>query len=258
MIPNPFDSGKLEKMIIQAYQPQVSDDEKPVLSDEDDDKYMVQVNPEKYSVNYQVNYDQRTAHGNSGNEAKYANTSPPTLQFEFMFDGTGVIPASAGPLDNVPIAGAVAGLFSDDEEYDVTRELHKFAKVVYDYSGEEHSPRKIQLTWGTLIFDGVLKSLVIDYKLFKADGTPLRAVAKTTFDGVISDVLRELKEKNSSPDLTHLRTVVAGDTLPLMTHRVYRNPAYYIEVARENKLFNFRKLSDGSRISFPPVDKSTK
>lgn len=258
MIPNPFDSGKLEKMIIRAYKPRTKNDEKPELSDKDEDKYMVQVNPESYTVNYQINYDRRAAHGNSGSEAKYANTSPPVLEFEFLFDGTGVIPDSAGPLDNVPVAGAVADLLSGDDEYDVTRELHKFAKVVYDYSGDEHRPRKVQLTWGTLTFDGALTSLSIDYKLFKPDGTPLRAVANATFNGTISDVLREYKEKNNSPDLTHVRTSIAGDTLPLMTHNVYRTPGYYIEVARENKLYNFRKLNEGLRISFPPVDKKTK
>jgi hypothetical protein len=254
MIPNPFGSGKLEKMIIQA----LTTDEPPEVSDAEDDKYMVQVNPESYKVHYQVNYDRQPTHGTSGADAKYANTSPPTLEFEFLFDGTGVIPPPAGPLDGVPIAGAVASLFSDDEAYDVSRELRRFAHVVYDYDGSEHRPRKVRLVWGTLSFDGALTSLVVDYKLFKPDGSPLRAVARATFLGTIADRLRELKENNSSPDLTHRRTVVAGDTLPLMAHRIYRTPKYYIEVARANRLYTFRKLAAGAELAFPPVDKKAK
>ena len=254
MLPNPFGSGKLEKMILQA----LTTDEPPEVSDADEDKYMVQVNPESYRVNYQINYDHQPAHGTSGSEAKYANTSPPTLEFEFLFDGTGVVPAPAGPLDNVPIAGAVAALLSGGEEYDVSRELSRFAHVVYDYSGGEHRPRRVRLVWGTLSFDGALSSLSVEYKLFKPDGSPLRAVARAAFTGTITDRLRALRENNSSPDLTHQRTTVAGDRLPLMTHRIYRTPNHYIEVARANKLFNFRNLAEGTRISFPPLDKTAK
>ena len=258
MIPNPFDSGKLEKMIINALKPSVSGDSVPEVSDADEDKYMVQVNPESYRVNYQVLYDRQEAHGNSGSKAAYSHTPSPTLEFEFIFDGTGVIPAPAGPLDNVPIAGAIADLLSGDDKYDVMTELRKFAHVVYDYSGEEHRPRNIRLIWGTLLFDGVLTSLTIDYKLFRPDGSPLRALAKTTFEGTISDVLRENKEKNNSPDLTHLRTVVDGDKLPLMSHRIYQEAKYYIEVARINRLFGFRNLGAGTQIRFPPLEKSAK
>ena len=261
MFPNPFDSGKLAKMIIQAMKP-VKADEKPEVSDKDEDKYMVQVNPENYKVNYQINYDRKPAHGNSGTEATYANTSPPVLDFEFLFDGTGVIPPPAGPLDNVPIAGAIVGAISDlisgSDEYDVTTELQKFAKVVYDYSGNEHKPRKIRLTWGKLIFDGVLTSLTIDYKIFRPNGDPLRAIAHASFDGSISDMLRENKEKNNSPDLTHLRSVIAGDKLPLLANTIYRNANLYLEVARTNKMFNFRNLHAGDKVVFPPVDKATR
>lgn len=259
MLPNPFDSGKLEKMIIQAYKPQVKAEDKPELSNSDEDKYMAQVNPESYTINYKINYDCRAAHGNSGSEKKFSDIPPPDLDFEFLFDGTGVIPPAAGPLDNVPIVGAVAGAVSDlltgGEEDDVTTQLGKFAKVVYNYSGEEHRPRKVQLTWGTLTFDAVLTQLSVEYKLFKPDGSPLRAVAKATFSSTIPDVYRENKEKNSSPDLTHVRTVIAGDKLPLMTNTIYRTPNHYIEVARANKLFNFRNLREGTSLSFPPIAK---
>jgi len=256
MLENPFNSGKLTKMVLQAYLPADAEG-KMELSDAEEDKYTVQVNPESYTVNYKVNYDRRPAHGNSGSEAKYANTTPPTLNFEFMFDGTGVIPALAGPLDGIPIAGAVASLLSGDEEYDVVTELQRFSAVV-DYNGQEHQPRKVRLAWGKLIFDGVLSQLTIDYKLFKPDGTPLRAIAKAAFDGTITDVLREHKESNSSPDLTHIRKVIAGDKLPLMTHKIYRTPDYYIEIARVNKLYNFRNISAGVQLIFPPIDKTAK
>jgi hypothetical protein len=131
---------------------------------------MVQVNPESYRVDHEIKYDRREAHGNSASKASYSFSSPKVLDFEFLFDGTGVIPPPAGPLDNVPIAGAVADLFDgDDEQDDVTVQLDKFLKVVA-YRGEEHQPPNVRLIWGTLLFDCVMTSLSVDYKLFKPDG----------------------------------------------------------------------------------------
>ncbi len=56
-----------------------------------------------------------------------------------------------------------------------------------------------------------------------------------------------------SPDLTHLVTVRAGDTLPLLCERIYREPGYYLDVARINGLSAFRQLQPGSRLRFPPL-----
>ncbi|MGN7721083.1 CIS tube protein [Chitinophaga sp. 22620] len=256
MLDSLFGTGKLEKMIIVAFNPPQQAGETPVLSTADEDKYSVQVNPDNYTINYQVNYDRAPAPGNSGSDAKYVSTSPPALEFTFLFDGTGVIPPPAGPLDNVPIAGAVAGLFSGDEPYDVTKELQKFAKVVYTFDSSGHSPRRVQLTWGKLVFEGVLGSLSLNYKLFGPDGSPLRVEARATFEGSISDMLRELEENKNSPDLTHVRKVVAGDNILLMSNNIYGTPAYYIEVAKVNKLFNFRQLREGKEIFFPPAKKT--
>jgi nucleoid-associated protein YgaU len=75
------------------------------------------------------------------------------------------------------------------------------------------------------------------------------------FKGFVEDNLRVARENNSSPDLTHVRMVKEGDTLPLMTYRIYGDPKYYLEVAKANKINNFRKLKTGDIIIFPPLTK---
>lgn len=231
------------------------------LSTNPDDSYVALVNPETYTINYQVNLNTKEVPGTSGSNPSYTNTAPPTIQFEFLFDATGVIPkpSALGALGDVPIvgavAGAVAGLLSPEEEYDVMKEIAKFNSVVFTYSGDQHSPKRIQLLWGKLIFDGKLTSLSFNFKLFKPDGTPLRAVATASFLGSITDKLRVETQKDNSPDLTHIRQVKNGDTLPLMTYRIYGDASYYMEVARVNNLVNFRNLKPGDRIKFPPLAK---
>lgn len=91
--------------------------------------------------------------------------------------------------------------------------------------------------------------------MFSPQGLPLRAVLKTTFKEYTEDTKRNALENKSSPDLTHVRTVKEGDTLPLMTQRIYGDAKYYLEIAKINGLTNFRKLEPGSELVFPPIEK---
>ena len=258
MLDSLFGTGKLEKMMITVLK---TSDAKPpappTVSTEKGDQYQVQINPDSYSISQSVYYGRNNTPGSAADEPKYDYTSPATLDFTIIFDGTGVVPPPAGPLDNVPIVGAVASLFSDKKGFDVMDEIKKFAKIVFEFDENKHKPRQVRLTWGRQIFDGVLTNISFSYKIFKADGTPLRVEARVSFQSAISDIMRESGFKKSSPDLTHTRTTIAGDKLPLMAYNIYGTPKYYIEVAKTNKMYNFRKLKEGVPVFFYPAKLST-
>ena len=86
-----------------------------------------------------------------------------------------------------------------------------------------------------------------------SNGDPLRAKVKAVFSENIEETLRVAKERKSSPDLTHVKQVQDQTTLPLMAHRIYKNPAYYFQLAQANKLKHFRNLETGTNLTFPPV-----
>ena len=223
--------------------------------------YVALVNPETYIVRNRVNYNPAPPPpGNPGKDQQYNNTSSPDIQFDFIFDSTGVIPKPltgvAGALSGVPVAGAIAAAVAGGPPYDILAEIEAFKNIVLNYDGDIHEPRTVQLLWGTLFFEGKLTSLQFNYKVFNPDGTPVRVIATAAFVGSIDDNLREALKKSNSPDLTHIRKVKEGDTLPLMTYKIYGNAAYYIEVARINKIVNFRNLKPGDEIFFPPINKS--
>jgi hypothetical protein len=256
-------SGELKKMKIKA----IDKDGNVIKENGSELSYDALVNPESYKVNHIVTYSPAPSPpGSIAQDQQFVRMMPTTFQFDFLFDSTGVVPKPlegiAGALSGVPvagaIAGAVAGLLSDEKKYDILEEIEKFKKIVYLYNGKSHSPRTVRLIWGALLFDGKLTSLNFNFKLFKPDGTPMRVVASTAFRGTMEDDLQKAVKKNNSPDLTHIRIVNQGDTLPLMTYRIYGNPAYYLEVARFNNLANFRNLKPGDKILFPPIDKSNK
>lgn len=223
--------GELQKLVIKAYK-----DEKfsePVGGGE----FTTLVNPEKYVIAYKPEYQEEQGQGTSGTQPKFVRISPQELDVELFFDSTGVIDGKPNNKDGII------------EQIDV------FKKIVFDYSGDEHKPYYLQIGWGALLFKGSLVDLTIEFKLFAPDGTPLRALAKLKVKGAVDEDLRAARENNKSPDLTHHRTVKAGDTLPLMTHRIYGDPKYYLEVAKANNLYNFRKLNPGQELFFPPLTK---
>jgi nucleoid-associated protein YgaU len=247
-----FDKGKLEKLTLRAFKPAASPDEPPQPSDAPQDSYVVQVNPGSYTLNQLLNYSRHRGQGASASEAVFSDSPPVSLSFEFLFDGTGVVPEPS-ELGDVPLVGAIASSLSGAKKFVVMDEIKKFDGLVYRYEGSIHRPRALLLVWGSLVFSCVLSSVSYRFTLFKPDGTPVRVVAACTFCESIPDALRTRKENASSPDLTHLRDVRDGDTLPALAHAIYGKPELYLEVARVNKLVNFRRLRSASRIAFPPL-----
>ena len=225
-------TGELKKLKVTGYK-----DDK-FSKKVGDGEFDTLLNPEKYTLNYKVEYTEAQGQGTSATQPKFVRSLPEDFEIEFLFDRTGVIQGQ----NNASGDGII-----DD--------IQKFKKIVFDYSGDEHKPNYVMIGWGTLLFKGTLLEMSIEFKLFAPDGTPLRAVAKTKFKGSIEDDLRVAKENNNSPDLTHIRTVKEGDTLPLMTYKIYGDSKYYLQIAAVNNLSNFRKLKAGQEIKFPPIEK---
>ncbi|MES1254883.1 MAG: LysM peptidoglycan-binding domain-containing protein [Acidobacteriota bacterium] len=249
-----FDKAKLEKLTLRAFKPSADPKARPQPSDDPEHAYTVQVNPSSYTLSHLLEYSYQRGQGLSGKEAVYSGSPPVHLDFEFLFDGTGVVPKPS-TLGDIPLVGAIASALSPAEPFVVMDEIKKFNQLVYDYDGKIHRPRLLLLIWGTLIFPCVLSSVEYRFTLFKEDGTPLRAVAKCSFCESIPTAEAELQGNPTSPDLTHLRDVRDGDTLPLLTYDIYGDARLYLEVARVNKLINFRRLRPATRLSFPPLDK---
>ena len=126
--------------------------------------------------------------------------------------------------------------------------------IVYQYDGKKHEPSHVRVLWGSQIFFGRLESMSVDNTMFKPSGEPLRAKVQLAFIGFMSKEEEALRANRSSPDMSHLIEVQAGDTLPLLCYRIYRDGGYYAEIARINDLTDFRELRPGTRLRFPPLE----
>lgn len=229
------ENGKLEKMLILAFADSKKAEDGGLK--EADDSFEALINPETYTLDYKLKFSESgQGHGTSGKQLKYEYTAPEEITFEFLFDDTGIIDGK--PRDSI------------------AEDIKKFKKVLIEYKGDAHEPRHFKLVWGeNSIFKGRVTEVSITYKMFKHDGTPIRAIAKVKFKSSIEEQKRAAKENKKSPDLTHIRKVKSGDTLPLMCFRIYGDPKYYLQVAKINELGNFRNLTPGTEIVFPPIAK---
>ncbi|MFK0089580.1 hypothetical protein ACIQUS_20070 [Pseudomonas sp. NPDC090755] len=227
--------GKLEKMLILAFETSTAAESggKPEASA----IFEALINPETYSLEYKVKTAEGQGQGTSGTQQKFAYTLPEELTFEFLFDSTGIIDGKANK----------DGVFE---------EIEHFRKLLTEYRPDSHEPFHLKLIWGHLIFKGRAVELGITYKLFNPGGQPIRAVARAKFKGSMEEQRRIAKEDRRSPDLTNVRVVKAGDTLPLMCFKIYGDPRYYLDVARINHLSNFRALVPGQALVFPPIQKA--
>jgi len=191
------------------------------------------LNPSAIKQTFGIDYDVKKVPGLSGQAPKFKAMQPSELVFHLLLDGTGVVP--------------------DSDARSVTERVEGLYEVVYKYVGEKHQPNPVQILWGSFLFYGRLASMSFDYTLFKPSGEPLRVRVDLGFIGAMTLAEESRVAGRSSPDLTHEVEVRAGDSLPLLCERIYGDSAYYADVARHNRIVNFRAIRPGQKILFPPL-----
>ena len=193
--------------------------------------FEVMLNPSSYTHEYSIKYNSATGQGKSGSDTKFNKIEPEKVNFKIMLDGTGVVEA----------------------KQDVKTQVKSITDIVYKYNGENHEPQHVRLLWGSMLFYGRLKTLQVEYTLFKPSGEPLRATLNLSFSGFMTEEEESAVANRSSPDLSHQITVKAGDTLPALCNQIYKDSSYYTDVARINNITNFREIKPGSVLQFPPL-----
>ncbi len=224
----------------------------------------VQLNPEKYTMKHNVVFCEGQAMGTTGTDLKFNKIEGEEVNFEFFFDSSGIVPPGkikdgkvqeaamdvAGDIANA-LKPAVVNPFAEVET--VEKEVNEFKKLIMGYNGDTHQTAYLRIVWGSYKLKCRLKSMDIEYSLFRKDGRPIRAKVKCVFKETIEHKEMAAKEKKSSPDLTHERTIKMNDSLVLLSESIYQNNTFYIDVAKKNKLLSFRQIELEKKINFPPI-----
>lgn len=223
-----LDTGKKE--LLSFFKCTVAKDK---ISVETDAFFEVQMNPTKFYKDHNIEYKHNRALGHLGSESKFVGVSAERINFEFTVDSTGIIGESAIEINTL---------------------LPKLEKGLYEYDGDNHEPNRVQVVWGELIFTGRLENMNYEHVLFRPNGLPLRTNIKMNFVQCLTTKEIANRKNTSSPDLSHIVEVRAGDTLPNLCHKIYRDCRYYSKIARINNLSHSTDIYPGMQLNFPPLE----
>jgi hypothetical protein len=197
--------------------------------------FLAMFNPESVAISEEINWVFHEPPGSEGANMEYIRTKGRKFSIDIMLDGTGVN--------------------TNGVKAPVNLQVLLFRKATTKVDGTEHRPNYLLLQYGLIIIHCILLSSTVTYTMFDMLGLPIRAKISAQFAEVTQRGLMAKLAMLSSPDLTHKIEVKDGDTLPLLTYKIYKDQHYYLQVAKVNKLKNFRKLQAGTTLIFPPIAK---
>jgi hypothetical protein len=207
----------------------------------------VQYNPETLSVRSENTFQGSQASPSSSAQARFAHARSRLVQVTLIFDG-------------IDLGAYVPSNLLAAKSRSVTDNVRLFRELCQQINSESHEPSYLRLIWHKGVlgpnFDCRLKTVDISYTTFDMDGSPLHAELAAQFLEDLAPEKKTALDKLSSPDLTHRRLVKAGDTLPLLCRDIYGTAEHYLRVAEANGLDDFRLLTPGQELNFPPYAKS--
>ena len=156
---------------------------------------------------------------------------------------------TAGCAAQAMSASAATTIYTQSNFSDVVNNVHFVALAHADL----HRPPLVMFSWGGFTFKGVVESLTIRYTMFLPDGKPCRATANLSIKE--AQTAKEQLEKNprNSPDHTKRRTVKMGETLALIAHEEYDDPAEWRRIADANGIMDPRDVKPGTVLTLPPI-----
>lgn len=197
--------------------------------------FLAMFNPETIAITETLVWHEPSVPGTPGSDASYIRTPGRTFSIDIMLDGTGVN--------------------TNGVKIPVTAQILLFRLATTSVVSTEHRPNKLLLQYGLLIINCKLESSTVTYTMFDMFGLPIRAKISATFKEYVASDFMAALAMLSSPDLTHSVIVKEWDLLPVLTYNIYKKQEYYLQVAKVNRLKNFRKLKADSTLIFPPIAK---
>jgi len=198
--------------------------------------FIAMFNPDSFAVRESICWNVNAPSGPGRPDPVYLKTQPRKFTIEFTLDGTGVN--------------------NNGVKIPVTAQVALFRGVTTNVMGAIHRPMYLMVQYGSFINICVMNSSSITYTMFDMLGFPIRAKISAEFTERTPKGLDNVLGMLSSPDLTHRVKVKEYDMLPYLTFKTYNNQDYYLQVAKVNRIKNFRKLTSGTELRFPPIDKS--
>jgi len=218
--------------------------------------FMVDFNPNTFIVTTKIDFKNEDGKGKTGGDPQFDKIPPLEFSIEFTIDGTGVARQKL-PQDPQSKFDKTKNNNDPNQNDYVKNRIKELREVVTDINPSIHRPYYLGVLWGTFYINCLLTSLTVTYSLFDKNGSPLRAKVNCAFRQRKEPGAENRQTSLESADLTKSVLVKEGDLLPLLSKANYESSEYYLQLAKANKLKDFRRLSPGTKLIIPPMIEKT-
>lgn len=210
--------------------------QKASLTIEDGEKLDCLFNPKDFSVSKSNSWESKATAGKSAEKPTFGGGQPRELTLSLLFDATLLTP-------RVSVKDVGAKLFAAMD-----------ASKNEGGNQNKSRPPALTFTWGAFSFEGVAKSLTVQYQMFRPDGEPIRAdvrLALTQWD-VEGPAGQNPTTRSSGALGAHV--VHDGDSLASIAYRVYGDPTRWRAIAEANGIDDPLALRSGHALSVPGLE----
>lgn len=192
-------------------------------------------NPKDFSVSKANSWETKASPGVSAAKPTFGGGQPRELTLQLLFDATLLEPETSVK--------------------DVSTKLFK-AMDAKPEGPQRNKARPPSLTfrWGDFAFEGVAKSLTVQYQLFLPDGEPIRADIKLALVQWDVEGTEGQNPTTRSSGALGAHVVRDGDSLASIAYRVYGDATQWRAIARENGIDDPLRLRSGRSLSIPSLD----
>ncbi len=195
------------------------------ISPEGQDAFDVLFNPNQYTLDKANQYAEAAIPGLEAPILQYVHGNTRSLTMELFFD-------------------------TYEEQTDVRDQTNKVYKLL-KIDSSTHAPPICDITWGDVLFTGVLDHVSGKFNLFLANGTPVRATLSVTFKEYIEVKVLVQEDPTQSADHRKSRTVKAGDRIDTIAAEEYGDAAKWRLIAQANGLDDPTILQPGDVLRLP-------
>jgi hypothetical protein len=185
-------------------------------------------NPKEYSVQKSVQWEPHKSPGLDLPEQEFTSGNPSVLSVELFFD-------------------------TYEDKKDVRKEHTEKIMTLALVDADKHRPPLVMFSWGGFQFKGVIESLTLRYTMFLPDGKPCRATANLSIKESETAAEQLQRKPRNSPDHSKRRTVKMGETLALIAHEEYDDPAEWRRIADANGIVDPKDVKPGTVLTLPPI-----
>ncbi len=192
-----------------------------------------QFNPEDLHLHWGIDWNEQKAIGEDTPKLSFAGGRSENLTLKLLFDTTDT---------GIDVRLKYALLFS----------IAGVDPILKNWKSHKSEPSACQFIWGLFLsFRAVIKEIDQTFKLFKSDGTPLRAEVNVTFGRV--RVQFGLQNPTSRTEPRKTWVVHEGDRLDWIAYREYGDAALWRHIAATNNLANPQDLRPGQVLQLVPL-----